>query len=153
MIANNILIREINQIQYVTYTLMISFATLTANYFVHVKLMYRFIYSMIMNIAVLIFLVVIYYYAVFSYYSFAKLCKMLLDYYTANPDRVIEKKQEASTICTDDLGYYYYFLAVQGLLAILKIFAIVFSFRAHKSLMNKITLKKSDIKLGKIKYN
>jgi hypothetical protein len=153
MVANNIIIRKINQTQYVNYSLIISFSTLAANYFVHVKLMYRFIYSMIMNIAILVFQLVIDYYALNSYLNFVKLCSILLDYYTSYPDNTINNSAEASFICNSNLSYYFYFLAIQGVLVVVKILAILFSFMAHKSLMNKITIKKSDIKFNKLKYH
>jgi hypothetical protein len=125
-----------------------TFATLIANYMVHVKLMYRFIYSMLLNVVVLVFHFVVDYFLLNSYSNFDQICQLLMDYYTNYPDKAVVGKDEAVNICYSHKFYYQYFIIAQASLIVTKMLSIYFACRAHISLIRKIrNIKKSDIKI------
>jgi hypothetical protein len=144
MISQNIFVRSTNQHSYLTYYIIMTMGTLAANYMVHVKLMYRFIYSVLLNVTVLIFHLVVDYHLVWSYFNFRRVCQMLVDYYDSNVEQVVVGKVEARNICNSNATNYLFLLISLAIVVIFKLVALYFAVKAHLSLLNKIHRRKSD---------
>jgi hypothetical protein len=118
-----------------------SVATLIANFFVHIKLMYRFLYSVILNFIVCIYVLILEYFVYVYYFNFKKVCGLIFSYNTDYPNAVYMNRNEAELTCNIHEIYYIYWISSQMFIVMCKGLSIFFAYKAHKKILTKMEEK------------
>ncbi len=132
-----------NQRNMINISIIGTVGTLVANYLVHIKLMYRFLYSAIINMMVFIFMILIDYYIYAYYNNFTKVCGIIINYNNANASVDYINKNNAEEICITHESYYIYWFVSQSFLIFCKGFSIFLAFMAHKKILVKLAERNS----------